>query len=79
MSLIISESTPGLAKSAKRYADATENLAMALEGLESQRKRMTAAEDAYNRAMEAQALALTELQNHFGGMPKAAKAARARP
>ncbi len=77
MSLIISESTPGLAKSAKRYSEATEHLAFALEALDTQMKRMTAAETAYNKALEAQAEALAELQNHFG-YPKA-KAARVRP
>lgn len=77
MSLIISESTPGLAKSAKRYAEATEDLADALEALESQKKRVSAAETAYNKAWEAQAEALAELQNHFGA-PKATKVARVR-
>lgn len=77
MSLIISESTPGLAKSAKRYADTTEALATALEGLETQMKRMTAAETVYNKALEAQAEALVELQNHFGA-PKTAKVSRVR-
>ena len=78
MSLIISESTPGLAKSAKRYSEATEHLASALEALDTQMKRMTGAEIAYNKALEAQAEALVELQNHFGTL-KGAKAARARP
>lgn len=78
MSLIISESTPGLAKSSKRYADATQAVADALEAVEVQTKRLEAATVAHGKALEIQAEALAELQNHFGGGAKTAKVTRVR-